>query len=111
MDDEILLNNKYIKTKKNWKQEVKFFGPFWVLHFVGKQTYKLELLKKWKVYNVFYMLMLKQNTTKKKQVKKITKLNANNDGEEYKGGEIWHSAVYANKLESGYLPDLYYLIT
>ena len=37
------LNSQYIKTKLNRKLEVKFFRPFWVLHFVGKQVYKLEL--------------------------------------------------------------------
>ena len=43
---KIWLNNKYIKTKRNQKLEVKFFGLFRVFYLVGKQAYKLELPKK-----------------------------------------------------------------
>ena len=44
--DKVWLNSKYIKTKRNRKLEVKFFRPFRVLYLVGKQAYKLELLKR-----------------------------------------------------------------
>ena len=44
--EKIWLNSKYIKTKQNRNLEAKFFGPFQVLHPVGKQVYKLELSKK-----------------------------------------------------------------
>ena len=36
LGDKIWLNSKYIKTKRNRKFEAKFFGPFRVLHPVGK---------------------------------------------------------------------------
>ena len=51
--DKVWLNSKYIKTKRNRKLEAKFFGPFRVLHPVGKQAYKLELPKKGESNDVF----------------------------------------------------------
>ena len=63
--DMIWLNSKYIKTKQNRKLEVKFFGFFQVLYPVSKQAYKLVLLKKWKIHDVFYVSLLEQDTPKK----------------------------------------------
>ena len=44
--DKVWLSSKHLKTKRNRKLEAKFLGLFWVLHPVGKQTYKLKLPKK-----------------------------------------------------------------
>ena len=41
---KIWLHSRFIKTKRNRKLEAKFFGPFRVLHSVGKQD-KLKLPK------------------------------------------------------------------
>ncbi len=65
LGEKVWLNSKYIKTKRNKKLESKFFGPFRVLHAVGKQAYKLELPTKWKIHDVFYMSLLEQNITRK----------------------------------------------
>ena len=110
--DKVWLNSKYIKTKQNRKLKAKFFKPFQVLHPVGKQTYKLDLVKKWRVYNMFHVLLLEQDTTKKGGVsKKVPELDAGNkNSKEYKVETIWDSAVYANKSESGHLPGLHYLV-
>ena len=108
-DDKVWLNSKYIKTKQNWKLDDKFFGPFQVLHPVGKQAYKLELPKKWKIYNVFHMSLLEQDTTKKERVEKVPELDTGDNSEEYKIEAIQDSAVYARESE-GHLPRLYYLV-
>ncbi len=55
---KVWLNSKYIKTKRNKKVESKFFGPFWVLHIVRKQVYKLELPTNWRIYDIFHLLLL-----------------------------------------------------
>ena len=62
---KIWLNSKYIKSKQNRKLEAKFFGLFRVLHPVGKQVYKLELSKKWRIHDIFHVSLLKQDTTRK----------------------------------------------
>ena len=110
--DKVWLNSKYIKTKQNRKLEAKFFGPFRVLHPVGKQAYKLKLPKKWRVHNVFHMSLLEQDTIKKGRVsEEVPELDAGDeDNKEYKVEGIRESAVYANKSESGHLPGLYYLV-
>ena len=58
LDKKVWLNSKYIKTKQNQKLEAKFFRLFHVLHLVGKQVYKLELPKKWKIYDVFHVWLV-----------------------------------------------------
>ena len=35
-DEKVWLNSKYIKTKQYQKLEAKFFGPFQILHPIGK---------------------------------------------------------------------------
>ena len=44
--DKVWLSSKHLKTKRNRKLEAKFLGLFRVLHPVGKQAYKLKLVKK-----------------------------------------------------------------
>ena len=56
--NKVWLNSKYIKTKQNRKLKAKFLTFFWVLHLVDMQAYKIELSKKWKIYDVFHMSLL-----------------------------------------------------
>ena len=108
--DKVWLNSKYIKIKRNRKLEAKFFRPFRVLHPVGKQAYKLELPRKWKMHDVFHVSLLKQDTTRKRRVdEKAMEFDAG-DNEEYKVEAIRNSAVYARE-SAGHLPGLYYLVS
>lgn len=113
LGDKVCLNSKHIKTKQNQKPEAKFFGPFRVLYLVGNQAYKLELLKNWKIYNIFYMSLLEQNTTKKEQVDKTTspmKLDKSKR-KEYKVETIYNSKVYTKELDKNHLLSLSYFIS
>ena len=56
--DKVWLNNKYIKIKRNRKLEAKFFGPFRVFYPVEKQAYKLEFSRKWRIHDIFHVLLL-----------------------------------------------------
>ena len=105
------MNSKYIKTKRKRKLEAKLFGPFRVLHPVGKQVYKLELPKKWRIHDVFYVSLMEQDITKKERVDNETELDAGDNSGEYEVEAIWDSAVYAKESESGQLPGLYYLVS
>ena len=111
LDNKIWLNTKYLKTKQNRKLKVKFFGSFWVIYPVGKEVYKLKLLKKWRIHNVFHMLLLEQDIIKKKRVdNKVTKLDFKaSNSKEYKVEAIRDSAVYTKELRD-YLSGFYYLI-
>ena len=111
LGDKVWLNSKHLKTKRNRKLEVKFLGLFQILHPVDKQAYKFELPKKWKIYNIFHISLLEQDTTKKGQVN-TTQLDFEfeaGNSEEYKVDGIWDNAVYARK-SVGQLLGLYYRV-
>ncbi len=113
---KVWLNSKYIKMKRNKKLENKFFGPFRVLHAVGKQAYKLELPMKWKIHDVFYVLLLEQDTTRKGRVDKALPEPEKKfefevgDNKEYEIEAIIDSAVYGQQANDQ-IPGLYYLVS
>ena len=106
--EKVWLNSKFIKTKRNRKLEAKFFGPFQVLHPVGKQAYKLELPRNWKIHDVFHVSLLEQDTTRKGREFSMPEFEPGDD-KEYEVEAIQDSAVYAKEAD-GYLPGLYYLV-
>ena len=57
-----------------------------MLYSVEKQAYKLKFLRSWRIHDVFHMLLLKKDTTRKWWVDKVVKqiefdVRDNNDGE------------------------------
>ncbi len=99
----------------NKKLKSKFFGPFQVLHAVGKQAYKLELPTKWKIHDVFHVSLLEQDTTRKGQVDnkalpKPEKEFEAGDNKEYEVKAIIDSAVYGQQINNSQMPGLYYLV-
>ena len=66
---------------------MKFFGPFRVLYFVSKQAWKLEILRKYRIYDYFHILLLEQDPIRKKRIDKnnMAELDAGKgEGGEYK---------------------------
>ena len=95
LGDKVWLSSKYLKTKRNCKLEAKFLGSFRVLHLVDKPAYKLKLSKKWRIHKVFHVLLLEQDTTKKKRLNDMQldfEFEAG-DNKKYEIDGIWNSAV------------------
>ena len=62
------------------------------------------------IHKVFYILLLEQDITKKRQIdKNATELDAGNDSKKYKIEAIYKSAIYARK-SAGHLLELYHLV-
>lgn len=60
---------------------------------------------------MFHVLLLKQGNTKKRQADRELEMELKSgDNIEYEVETIWDSAIYAQELVAGHLPDLYYLI-
>ena len=82
-----------------------------MLHLVEKQVYKLELPAKLRIYNEFYMLLLKKDIIKKGRINKflpVPEFEAE-DNKEYEIEAIQDSAIYA-KNANGNLSRLNYLV-
>lgn len=63
---------------------------------------------------MFYVLLLKLDITKKRQIdenKKVIKSDINNNNKEYKVEAIWNTAIYVNKSAKIYISRFSYLIS
>ena len=92
------MSSNYFKNKQNCKLKVKFFCLFQVLHPVDKQAYKLKLPKKYKIYNIFYVLLLEQNIIKEGQINNTQLEFKASDNKEYKFESISDRAIDAKEL-------------
>ncbi len=115
--EKVWLHSKYIKIKRNKKCESKFFEPFQVLHTVEKQAYKLDLSTKWKIYDVFHVLLLEQDTIRKGQVdnKALPELEKDMEFEarsnkKYKIEAIIDNVVYDQWANNNQMPGFYYFV-
>ena len=79
-----------------------------MLHLVGKQAYKLELPRNWRIHDVFHMSLLEQDTIRKGREFSVPEFEPGDD-KEYEVEAIRDSAVYAKEAD-GHLPGLYYLV-
>ena len=82
-----------------------------MFHLIDKKAYKVELPKRWKIHDVFHVLLLEQNTTRKRRVnKKVFQLEIEtSNSNKYKMEAIQNSVINNNKIE-GHIPGLYYLL-
>lgn len=113
--DKVQLNHKYIKTMWNQKFETQFFGPFWGLYVADKQIYKIKLPRKQRIYDVYQLLLLKQDIIKKRQVNNnntMTQLELDKkNSKDYKVEAIYNNMVYAKESKRVQLPSLYFLVS
>ena len=65
LGEKVWLNSKHIKMKWHRKLKAKIFGFLEVFHPIGKQAYKLERPAKWRIYDMFHVLVVKQDITRK----------------------------------------------
>ena len=94
---------------------MKFFELFRVLHLVGKQAYKLELPRKWRIYDVFHVLLLEQDITRKRRIDKEVRQIEFDAGDDksgkYEVQAIRDSAIYVRESKLGYISGFYYLVS
>ena len=88
--------------------EAKFFGLFRVLYLIEKQAYKLELLKNWRIHDIFHVSLLEQDITRKKQEFLVPEFELGDD-KKYKIKAIQDSTVYAKEVNK-HLLGLYYFV-
>ena len=60
IENYVNLNDKNIKIKRNKKLKRKFFESFKIFECIENQIYRLNLLKRWRIHNVFHVSFLKK---------------------------------------------------
>ena len=63
----IMLNDKNIRIKRNKKLKWKIFESFKVMKTIDDRVYRLNILKHWRIHNVFHVSLLKKVNVKKRK--------------------------------------------
>jgi len=58
LGQKVWLDTRNVKTRYHWKMAPKREGPFEIAQVMGPLTFKLKLLKSWKIHNVFHAVLL-----------------------------------------------------
>ena len=60
----IMLNTRHLKTRRPTRKfDYKMVGPFRILNIIFPMAIRLNLLKKWRIYNSFYISFLEAYRT------------------------------------------------
>ena len=58
LGQKVWLDTRNVKTRYHWKMALKREGPFEIAQVMGPLTFKLKLLKSWRIHNVFQAVLL-----------------------------------------------------
>ena len=67
VESYVNVNDKNIRIKRNKKLEWKFFESFKILDTIDDQIYRIDILKRWRIHNVFHVSLLKEIKVKKRE--------------------------------------------
>ena len=91
---------------------MKLFKSFQVIYPMNNQFYKLESAKQQKMYDIFYIFLLKLDITSKGQINEEIieqlKFKVNSNDKEYKVKSIYNNVIYAKEFKIGHASGLYY---
>ena len=101
--DYVNVNDKNIRIKRNRKLKWKFFESFKMLDTIENQTYRLEILKRWRIHDVFHVSLLEKikSKRKKKVSLKFTYQSENidvEDDEKLIKEEFWIEVILDSKI-------------
>ena len=103
-----ILNKLKLNKIKSKKQS--FWGNYKCFILLANKFIYSSFFKTWKIYNVFNMLIVNQENTKKWRINKNKiELDIVNN-KKYKIKVIQDTMIYAKDLISDYLSRLYYLV-
>ena len=98
--DLVYLYSQNIKSTRPFKKlNWKFYRPYTVAEYVGKQAYKLKLPQTMKIHDVFHVLLLELcDQAYKSNVPPLLPINVESK-DEYEVKEIFNSRSHYGKLQ------------